>query len=64
MKTITLPESKLDLSFGLANIKPYYQTALIGRGVFPDIEIIPSIEDYENEIDPALEWILNDIKTK
>ncbi len=64
MKTITLPKSKLNLIFGLANFQPHYQTDIEGRGIFPDIEMEPTLEDIINGQDPALNWILDDIKRK
>jgi hypothetical protein len=41
---------------------PYFKTTLEGRGIFPDMEIIPTIEDQIKENDPEMNWILNDIK--
>jgi hypothetical protein len=32
-----------------------------GYGIMPDVEIIPTIEDRKQYIDPELNWIINDI---
>ena len=34
-----------------------------GRGIFPDKEIIPTLEDRIKGNDPEMNWILNDIKS-
>jgi C-terminal processing protease CtpA/Prc len=58
----TLPNSKIKARIGLMFIKPHYKTDQNGRGIFPDKEIIPTLEDRQKERDPELEWILKDIK--
>ena len=60
--TFTLPHSKLQLSFGLMRIQPHYKTDIEGRGIFPDIEIKPTLEDRINGRDPELQWVLDDIE--
>lgn len=60
--TFTLPHSKLELNFGLMNIQSHGRSKIKGRGILPDKEIIPTIKDRVNGIDPELQWILNDIK--
>lgn len=62
MPTIKLPHSEIKVTIGLMVVTPYYKTAIEGRGVFPDKEIIPTLSDYINEKDPELNWILDDIK--
>jgi C-terminal processing protease CtpA/Prc len=64
MPTIKLPNSKVKIKIGLEAIYPFYKTNIEGRGIFPDKEIIPTIADYINGIDPELNWILEDIKKK
>ena len=54
----TLPKSKLKGKFGLITTKPFYQTEADGRGVMPDIEVIPTIEDRIAGTDPELNAIL------
>jgi C-terminal processing protease CtpA/Prc len=56
-----LPASKLKILFGLALIQPHYKSDIEGRGIFPDIEITPTIDDRVNGIDPELQWILDHI---
>lgn len=62
MPTIKLPHSDIKVMIGLMVVAPFYKTALEGRGIFPDKEIIPTISDYLNGKDPELNWILADIK--
>jgi len=59
MITKTLPASKLRLTVGTMVIQPYYKSEIEGRGIFPDKEIIPTIENRVNQQDPALEWIMD-----
>ncbi len=62
MPLIPLPYSKLKVRVGLLACIPKYKTDIEGRGIFPDKEIIPTLEDRINENDPEMNWILEDIK--
>jgi C-terminal processing protease CtpA/Prc len=62
MPMVTLPKSKLNISFGLELLQPHFKTELEGRGIFPDINIKPTIEDRINGNDPELKWVLDEIK--
>ncbi len=62
MTTIKAPHSKINVSMGLLSCVPYHKTNIEGRGIFPDKEIIPTLEDRINDVDPEMNWILNDIK--
>lgn len=62
MPNVKLPNSDLKIRIGLMHIVPHYKTATIGHGIYPDKEIIPTIEDLINKNDTELNWILNDIK--
>lgn len=64
MPIYELPNSKIRIKFGLIACIPHYKTEIEGHGIFPDKEIIPTIEDRINGIDPEMKWILGDIKTK
>lgn len=64
MPVVKLPNSKIPLRLGLMDIKTINQTETKGRGIFPDKEIIQTVEDKIQNKDPELEWILNDIKAK
>ena len=44
------------------DIQTINQTEIKGRGIFPDKEIIQTVEDKITNKDPELEWILNDVK--
>jgi C-terminal processing protease CtpA/Prc len=60
----TLPKSKLKGQFGMATIQPFYQTDTEGRGIMPDIEVIPTLEDRINGNDPELNTILELVRSK
>ncbi|MES2862749.1 MAG: S41 family peptidase [Bacteroidota bacterium] len=63
MPTVQLPNSKVNLKIGLALVSASSKTTEFeGRGIFPDKEIIPTIEDRKNNIDPELKWVLDDIR--
>lgn len=57
-----LPHSKLNIRFGLMVNSPNYETAVDGRGIFPDKAIIPTLEDKINGRDPEMDWILQQLK--
>ncbi len=61
---LTLPNSKLPLRIGLMDVKTTHQTTVFGHGIYPDKEIIPTVQDKIDNKDPELEWILHDIKSK
>ncbi|NHM01447.1 S41 family peptidase [Flavobacterium difficile] len=62
MPTVVLPNSKVNLKIGLALVSAKGKTDVEGRGIFPDKEIIPTVEDRKNKVDPELKWVLEDIK--
>jgi hypothetical protein len=62
MPKIKLPNSKIQIRTGIMLMASKFKTAKEGRGIFPDKEIIPTIEDRIKENDPELDWILNEIK--
>ena len=61
---LNFPNSKLKLRMGLYPVIPNAHTKTIGRGIFPDQEIITTIEDVVGGKDKELEWVMNNIKTK
>ncbi len=63
MPAVQLPNSKVNLKIGLALVSATGKTTeMDGRGIFPDKEILPTIEDRKNNIDPELKWVLDDIR--
>lgn len=64
MPLVTLPKSNLKVRVGLKLIAPHYKTNIEGRGIFPDVAIIPTLEDRIKGSDPEMDWILNDIKSR
>ena len=59
--TTKLPNSKLRLPIGLMLIQPNIEFTNTKKGVTPDIEIIPNLQDRLNKKDVQLEWIKQDI---
>jgi hypothetical protein len=63
---LILPNTKIELEFYFMKI----QTAVkgskspFGRGIFPDYEVIPTINDYLNNSDKILNYTINLIKRK
>jgi C-terminal processing protease CtpA/Prc len=62
MPLVQLPNSKVNLRIGLALVSAAGKTNIEGRGIYPDKEILPTLEDRKNNIDPELNWILEDIR--
>lgn len=62
MPLVRLPSSKIMLRLGLMDIRTINQTEQQGRGIFPDKEIIPTIEDKVNNKDPEMDWVLEQLK--
>jgi C-terminal processing protease CtpA/Prc len=62
--TYSLPNSKLKTNLWIMDLVPTYKSNQEGRGIFPDVEIIPTIEDIITNKDPELDWIKEDIKKK
>ncbi|WP_397446560.1 S41 family peptidase [Polaribacter sp. R77954] len=64
MRKHQLPHSKVTILFGVMNLTTPYQQNPDGYGIKPDVEILPTLADRRNKIDPELEWILKDIEGK
>jgi C-terminal processing protease CtpA/Prc len=62
--TYELPNSKLRTRLWIMDIAATNKTDQKGRGIFPNKEIIPSVDDLLSNADPELEWIKSDIKSK
>lgn len=63
-KLYEMPNTKVRARIGLAHIDALYKTTPDGYGVRPDIKILPSYNDRLNNIDPELQWILEDLEQK
>ncbi len=59
---VTLPNSKVQLYFGLLVLETPYKRALKGYGVQPDVTIIPTHDDRIHKRDPELDWVLKNIQ--
>lgn len=64
LPVVTLPNSKLPLRMGLMDIRTTNQTEIIGHGIYPDKEIIPTLYDKLENKDPEMDWIIKDITSK
>lgn len=62
MPMYVLPNSKAKVRFGLQEISPTVQSKIDGRGIFPDVEIIPTLEDRLQQKDPEIDYILQRFK--
>lgn len=62
--TQKLPNSKMKLPIGLFLIQPNIEFSNTMKGVTPNIEIIPTLEEILQKKDVQLNWILNDISSK
>lgn len=62
--TQKLPNSKMKLPIGLFLIQPNIEFSNTMKGVTPNVEIIPTLEEVLQKKDVQLNWILNDIKAK
>jgi C-terminal processing protease CtpA/Prc len=62
MPLVRLPKSKLNIRLGLACVQPHYKSDIEGRGIFPDFQIKPTLEDRIKGNDPELSWVLDDIR--
>lgn len=62
MPVYRLPNSKLPLRLGIMDIRPVKVKGIEGRGVLPDIEVLPSLEDKLQRKDPELSWVLQKLK--
>lgn len=62
MPLVKLPNSNLRLRVGLMTCTPFHQTDVVGRGIFPDVEIVTTLQDKINNIDNEMNWILKDLE--
>lgn len=62
--TQKLPNSKMKLPIGLFLIQPNIEFSNTMKGVTPNVEIIPTLEEILQKKDVQLNWILNDISSK
>lgn len=62
--TKKLPHSKLTLPIGLMLVQPNIKFTETKKGVLPDHEIIPTLQEVLQKKDIQLEWIMREIKNK
>ncbi|AXT19817.1 peptidase S41 [Flavobacteriaceae bacterium AU392] len=63
-KIYELPNTKVRARIGLMHIDAPFKVTPDGYGIKPDVEILPTIQDRLEKIDPELEWVLKDIESK
>ncbi|NRD23806.1 peptidase S41 [Winogradskyella litoriviva] len=63
-KIYETPNTKVRARIGLAHIDAPNKVSPDGYGIKPDVEIIPTYQDRLNNIDPELEWVLEDLEAK
>jgi hypothetical protein len=63
---LILPNTKIELEFYFMKIQSAVKGSKspYGRGIFPDYEVVPSIDDYLNNYDKILNYTTNLIKGK
>ena len=64
MPVFTLPKSEIAVKMGLMAVIPTYKTEIEGHGIYPDKEIVPSLQDRIDNKDPEMNWIMSDIQNK
>lgn len=62
MPVLKLPKSKIPWRIGLMEVGSTNTTPVFGHGIYPDKEIIQTVEDKANKKDPEMDWILNQVK--
>ncbi|WP_340155722.1 S41 family peptidase [uncultured Winogradskyella sp.] len=63
-KIYEAPNTKVRARIGLAHIDAPNKVTPDGYGIIPDVEIIPTYKDRLNNVDPELEWVLEDLEGK
>jgi C-terminal processing protease CtpA/Prc len=64
ISTTKLPNSKLYFPVWLMFIQPNIEFTNTKKGVTPDVEILPTLEEILQKKDVELEWILKDIEAE
>jgi len=62
-----LPKSKIETFFSVVNLEqdvPKKPNQIYNRGIIPDIEVTQSFEDYLNQKDTQMEFVIDLIKNK
>jgi glycine betaine/choline ABC-type transport system substrate-binding protein len=49
---------------GLIDIQSVNQSGQDGRGIFPNVEIKPTIQDKVEKKDPEMEWVMKQLGVK
>ncbi|WP_316807470.1 S41 family peptidase [Pedobacter agri] len=63
LPVVKLKNSKLAIRFGLYKMSPNAKSDVVGRGIFPDVEITSSLNDKITGCDREIDWILNNGKS-
>lgn len=64
MPTFTLPNTKLKAMFGLLTLDPHFKTDVIGHGIYPDVPITPTLDDFLKGNDPEVKWVVEKVRSE
>jgi len=63
-KMYELPNTKVKVKVWYMHIDAPYKVTPDGYGIKPDVQILPTMQDRLDNIDPELEWVIQDIEQK
>ena len=63
-KMYELPNTKVKIKVWLMHIDAPFKTTPDGYGVQPAIQILPTLQDRLNKVDPELQWVLKNVEIK
>lgn len=64
MPVFTLPNTKLKVKFGLMTVDSHHKTDVFGHGIYPDVPITPTLDDFLNGNDPEVKWVVDKVKSE
>lgn len=64
MPVFTLPNTKLKVKFGLMTVDPYHKTDVFGHGIYPDVPITPTLDDFLKGNDPEVKWVVDKVRSE
>lgn len=62
--TYKLPNSNLKMRLWIMEIAATNKTEVYGRGIFPNVKIIPTLDDIISANDPEIKWVIKDIEDR
>jgi len=64
MPVFTLPNTKLKVKFGLMTVDPHHKTNVFGHGIYPDVPITPTLDDFLKGNDPEVKWVVEKVRSE